>query len=118
MTEPGMRDEDRLALLLELAQRAGLELRILTARAAAEEGAPRQSSAGRLGERVWVLLLPDDPPAHQAAALAQALGRHRASFLETCFLPPALRNYIEEVMGVQGGATRGAPGKTVDPGNR
>ena len=99
MAETGMRDEDRLALLLELATRAGLELRILSARAAAEEGAPRQSSAGRVGDRVWVLLVPDDPPAHQSATLAQALGRHRAEFLETCFLPPALRTYIDEVMG-------------------
>ncbi|MBK7950288.1 MAG: hypothetical protein IPK00_16445 [Deltaproteobacteria bacterium] len=109
MTEPGMRDEDRLALLLELAKRAGLELRILSAHAAAEEGAPRQSSAGRLGERVWVLLVPDDPTSHQAATLAQALGRHRAAFLESCFLPPALRTYIDEVMGAPRGPIRGGP---------
>ncbi|MBY0401487.1 hypothetical protein K2X89_14410 [Myxococcota bacterium] len=116
MSESGMRDEDRLAHLLELAKRAGLELRILSARAAAEEGAPRQSSAGRLGERVWVLLVPDDPPAHQAATLAQALGRHRAAFLETCFLPPALRTYIDEVLDRRG---QGSPSpRPVDPENR
>ncbi|MFO0691701.1 MAG: hypothetical protein U0900_23600 [Myxococcota bacterium] len=118
MTEAGMRDADRLALLLELAKRAGIELRILSARAAAEEGAPRQSSTGRLGERVWVLLVPDDPPAHQSATLAQALGRHRAAFLETCFLPPALRTYIDEAMGSARGPGSGASGRTVDPGNR
>jgi hypothetical protein len=95
MTETGMADADRLARLLELAERAGLELRVLTARAAAEEGAPSQSRVGRVGERVWVLLVPDDPPAHQAAVLAQALGRYRAAFLETCFVPPALRDFIE-----------------------
>lgn len=106
MTEAGLRDEDRLALLLELAKRAGLELRILSTRAAAEDGAPRQSSVGRLGDRVWVLLVPDDLPAHQSATLAQALGRHRAEFLETCFLPPALRTYIDEIMDRRGDGSR------------
>jgi len=91
----GMRDEDRVAALLELAARAQLEVRVLSARAAAEEGAPRESAAGRLGTRVWVLIVPDDPSAHQAAVLAQALGRYRADFLETCFIPPALRAFID-----------------------
>jgi hypothetical protein len=27
--------------------------------------------------------------------LAQALGRYRAEFLETCFIPPALRAFID-----------------------
>jgi hypothetical protein len=99
MPEAGMRDEDRLAQLLELGARAGLEVRVLSARAAAEEGAPSQSRSGRLGERVWVLLVPDEPPAHQAAALAQALGRYRADWLETCFVAPALRAFIEEAAG-------------------
>ena len=94
MSELGMRDEDRVAALLELASRAELEVRILSARAAAEDGAPKQSSACRVGLRVWVLIVPDDPPAHQAAALAQALGHYRAAFLETCFIAPALREYI------------------------
>lgn len=90
-----MRDEERLAQLLELAGRAGLEVRVLSARAAAEEGAPSGSRSGRLGERIWVLLVPDEPAAHQAATLAQALGRYRAEFLETCFVTPALRAFIE-----------------------
>jgi hypothetical protein len=94
MTELGMRDEDRVAALLELAARAELEVRVLSLRAAAEDGAPRQSAACRVGQRIWVLIVPDDPPAHQAAALAQALGHYRAGFLETCFIAPALRDYI------------------------
>lgn len=98
MASEGMRDEDRVDALLELAKRAGIELRLVSARAAAEEGAPRESVCGRVGERIWVLLLPDDPPAHQAAVLAQALGRHRAAFLETCFIPPALRAFIESAL--------------------
>lgn len=94
MTERGMREEDRVAALLELASRAELEVRILSSRAAAEEGAPRQSSVARVGSRVWVLIVPDDPPAHQAAALAQALGRYRVDFLDGCFVAPALRDFI------------------------
>lgn len=110
MTEPGMRDTDRVDALLALAERAGLELRVLSGRAAVEEGAPRESACGRLGERVWVLIVPDDPPAHQAAVLAQALGRHRAAFLETCFVPPALRAFIEAATGAPA-ASRPAPGR-------
>ena len=94
MTELGMRDEDRVAALLELAARAELEVRVLSLRAAAEDGAPRQSAACRVGQRVWVLIVPDDPPAHQAAALAQALGRYRAEFLDGCFVAQALRDFI------------------------
>lgn len=95
MAETGMRDEDRLMALLELAERAGLELRTLSARAAGEEGAPRESTAGRVGTRVWVVLVPGDPPAHQAAVLAQALRRFCAEFLEASFVAPALRSFIE-----------------------
>ena len=96
MSEAGMRDEDRVAALLELAARAELEVRVLSARAAAEDGAPRDSAACRVGTRVWVVLVPGEPLAHQAAVLAQALGRYRAAFLETCFIPPALRVYIAD----------------------
>lgn len=113
-TDPGMRDEDRLALLLELAQRATLEVRVLSRRAAAEEGAPRGSTAGRLGSKVWVLLVPDEPPAHQAAALAQALGRYRAEFLETCFVAPALRAFIDAASAPRSSKID----EPVDPGNR
>lgn len=104
-----MRDADRLARLLELADQAGLEIRVLSARAAAEEGAPSQSRSGRLGERIWVLLVPDEPPAHQAAVLAQALGRYRADFLETCFVPPALREFIEAATASAAGSSRPGP---------
>lgn len=102
MPERGMRDEDRVAALLELAQAAALEVRVLSAHAAAEEGAPRQSRVGRVASRVWVLIVPDDPPAHQAAALAQALGRFRADFLEERFVPPALRAFIAACTGSTG----------------
>ncbi|MEZ4281841.1 MAG: hypothetical protein R3F21_19740 [Myxococcota bacterium] len=111
-----MRDEDRVAALLELAHAAGLEVRVLSSHAAAEEGAPRQSAFGRLASRVWVLIVPDDPPAHQAAALAQALGRFRAEFLEERFVPPALRAFIAACTGTAGAETDRKG--TVDPGNR
>ena len=88
-------DEDRVAALLELAARAELEVRVLSARAAAEEGAPRESAACRVGHRVWVVLVPGEPLAHQAAVLAQALVRYRGAFLETCFVAPALRELFD-----------------------
>ncbi len=110
MPERGQPDAERVAALLELAARAELEVRILSSRAAAEEGAPKQSAACRVGQRVWVLIVPDDPPAHQAAALAQALGRYRADFLEGCFVAPGLRDFIA--------ACTEPPKKAVDPRNR
>ena len=88
---------ERLEALLELAAEAELEVRILSAAARSQEHAPTASAACRVGARVWVVLSPEDPPAHQAEVLAGALARYRADFLEGRYLTPALRELVERV---------------------
>jgi hypothetical protein len=93
----GLQPRDLLEGLLELAVAAALEVRVLSASASAAENAPMGSSACRVGERVWVVLAPADPPLHQARVLAEALARYRAEFLESRFLSPALRDFVDRV---------------------
>lgn len=108
MTEPeattsgGMQPRDLLEALLELASRAALEVRVLSPSSAGAGGPtsdlrPTQSGACRVGQRVWVVLAPDDPPLRQAQALAEALVRHRPAFLGETFLLPAVRSFVDRV---------------------
>jgi hypothetical protein len=91
----GMDGASLLEGLLELADRAEFEVRILSASSAAADNAPRGSAACRVGHRIWVILAPDDPPLHQARVLAGALGRYRAEFLEDHFVAPGIRDFID-----------------------
>jgi hypothetical protein len=93
----GLAPRDLLEGLLELAAAAELEVRVLSAAAGAAEHAPTGSAACRVGGRVWVVLAPSDPPLHQARVLAGALTRFRAEFLESRFLSPALREFVDRV---------------------
>jgi hypothetical protein len=99
MTEPeqGMPAPQLLEALLELAARAQLEVRVLSRAASQMEHGPTTSAACRVGERVWVVLAPDDPPMHQARVLARALGLQRAEFLDTVFVAPAVRAFVDRV---------------------
>ena len=96
-----MEPRELLTALLELAARADLEVRVLSAsgsRSGAEaEFRPRESSSCRLGDRVWVVLAPDDPPMHQARVLAGALAHFRSGFLEEVFMAPGVRSFIESL---------------------
>jgi hypothetical protein len=92
-----MHARDLLEALLGLADAAELEVRILSAASQAAEFGPSESAACRVGERIWVVLAPDDPPDHQAAVLARALARYRGEFLEARFVPPGIRDFIERV---------------------
>jgi len=84
-----------LEALLMLADRATLEVRVLSASGAGAEFGPTGSAACRVGERIWVVLAPDDPALHQAEVLAGALRRFRAEFLEETFVAPGVRDFIE-----------------------
>lgn len=99
LAEVGMAPRDMLEGLLELASRAELEVRTLTQAASAADFSPTESSACRVGERVWVVLAPDDPLPHQISVLAGALGRFRAEFLEDNFVAPGVRDFIERALG-------------------
>ncbi|MBJ20408.1 MAG: hypothetical protein GY910_20315 [bacterium] len=97
MTEIGMEARDLLAVLLELAEAAELEVRVLSAVAKVQDFSPTESAACRVGARIWVVLSPDDPVDHQAEILAGALSRFRSDFLEARFVAPAVRDFIERV---------------------
>ena len=94
MVESGMEIGKLLEALLELADRTQLEVRVLSTASTAAEFSPTGSAACRVGERIWVVLAPDDPPLHQAEILAQALGRYRADFLEDNFVAPGVRDFV------------------------
>jgi hypothetical protein len=90
-----MAPERLLEALLELAHEARLEVRVVTPGSGSAEFTPTRSAAARLGERVWVVLAADDPPLHQADVLAGALVRYRGEALETVFLTPGVRAFLE-----------------------
>jgi hypothetical protein len=50
-----------------------------------------------VGERIWVVLAPDDPPQPQAAIISEALGRYRAGYLEENFIAPGVRDFVERM---------------------
>ena len=99
MAEIGMEHESLLEALLELADRAQLEVRVLSAASASLEFSPTGSAACRVGDRIWVVLAPDDPAFHQAEVLAGALGRYRADFLEKNYIAPGVREFVERMRG-------------------
>ena len=92
-----MAPRDLLEGLLELANRAELEVRILSQTNSGDEFRPTESAACRVGTRVWVVLAPDDPPAHQAQVLAGAIGYYRRDFLEQTYVAPAVREVIDRM---------------------
>lgn len=94
-----MEVENLLEILLELANRTRLEVRLLSAGSMAEEFSPTRSAACRVGDRIWVVLAPDDPALRQAEVLAGALSRYRTEFLESNFLAPGVREFIEGTRG-------------------
>ena len=92
-----MEARDLLEALLELAHAAELEVRVLSAAALAADYSPTGSAACRVGDRIWVVLSPEDPVAYQTEVLAAALSRFRSEFLEDRFVAPAVRDFIERV---------------------
>jgi hypothetical protein len=110
MAESGMDPSTLLETLLELADRTRLEVRVLSAAAGQADFSPTGSAACRVGDRIWVVLAPDDPPLHQAGVLAETLVRFRSDFLEECFLAPGVRAFVEQI--------RGEAGVFVDPPER
>jgi len=91
-----MEPSDLLEALLELADRAKLEVRVLSTSSSGGEFRPIESAACRLGERIWVVLAPNDPPLFQAKIIAGALRRFRSDFLEDTFIAPGVRIFLDQ----------------------
>lgn len=78
-----------LERLRDLAAEAGLEVRDLRS---AADGQPGPSSGVcRVRGETWVLLAASDALEERVEVLAQALKTHAARFLESRYLPPAVR---------------------------
>ena len=97
MPDSAMQPAALLEGLLELADRAELEVRVLSGSGSGAEFRPTESAACRVGDRICVFLAPNEPTEHQAKVLAEALGRFRESFLETTFVAPGVRDFIDRV---------------------
>ena len=97
MKEP----DDLLDRLLALARSVGIEVRETQGAGEAESG-PHSASC-RLRGRLWVVLVAADPLEERICALADALDQAEPGWLETHYLPPALRSRLE----ARSGRTRG-----------
>jgi len=81
--------------LLELARVAGFEVRCSSGNPAFDRDLPISSGVCRVRGSVWVVLASGEPFQDQNAVLASALRDHAASMLETRYLLPALREWLE-----------------------
>jgi hypothetical protein len=88
-----MEPEDLLDRLLALARAAGVEVRETKAAGDPESG-PRSASC-RLRGRLWVILVAADPLEERILAVADALDQADPAWLESHYLPPALRTRLE-----------------------
>ncbi len=91
-----MEKTEILEALLELVRDAGLEIRSVGAGANREWGGelPPASAVCRVKDAVWVVLSAADPPEAQISVLAQALSEHAGDWLESRFIPPAIRELL------------------------
>jgi len=80
--------------LVDLAEAAGFEVRPLRGSAFGESERAASSGVCQVRGSTWVLLDPADPVEDHIAVLVAALKTHAPDFLETRYLPPALRERI------------------------
>ena len=88
-----MDNAELMQCLLDLAQSAQLEVRIV---AGAEGGeAPPASAVCRVRGELWVVLSKHDPADVQLRVLAEALRGHATELIQDSYLPPAVRALLE-----------------------
>jgi len=93
-----MHAEDLLDQLSDLARAAGLEVRAIGRAGEGERDTP--SGACRVKGALWVMLSASDSLDERIDVVAAALTSHAGDFLESRYLPPAIR---ERLAGVRGG---------------
>ncbi len=87
-----MQPSEVLEFLLGLAREAGITLRSLPA---ARDEPPAQTGLCIVRGRPWLLLSASDPVDAKISAAVSALQSHAAALLETRYLPPAVREYLD-----------------------
>ena len=89
-----MDDPEILAALVSLAQDAGLEVRAVGRSSTGDSDLPPASGTCRVRGAVWIVLSAGDPLDAQIELLADALRTHARAFLESRYLPPAVRDRV------------------------
>jgi hypothetical protein len=95
-----MRRREMLRQLIDLARDAGIEVREMGGSAGGDGGAPAASGICRVRQGFWVMLAQSDSLDDRIEVLASALSDHAAPFLESRYLPPAIRERLGEDPGV------------------
>lgn len=86
-----------LDFLVELAEGAGIRVRVVPRAGAGGEGEPSpRSGLCRIRGEPWLLLVAAEPLEDRIEAAAQALRRAAGPKLEGRYLPPAVRARLEE----------------------
>ena len=88
-----MNPEELHGELAALAREAGFELRRGGERVG-DTDLPLHSGVCRLRGRIWVVLATGDSTEERIATLADALRNHAADWLESRYLPPAVRERL------------------------
>lgn len=90
---------DLLDQLLDLARAADLEVREVRGTQSGEGEVATRSGVCRVKNKVWVLLVASDGIEERIAVLAQALATHARGYLESRYLPPAIRERLGDGFG-------------------
>ena len=83
-----------LEQLVELAGAAGLEVRRISGQAGGEGEPSATSGICVVRGALWIVLSAADSPEERIAVLSEALQTHAGEFLETHYLPPAVRSRL------------------------
>jgi len=78
--------------LVELATEAGIRVR------AAQPAGTLESGVCRVRGELWLILVPAEPLDHRIRVVADALRTYAPTFLESRWLPPALRTLLDEAL--------------------
>ncbi len=89
-----MEPADLMQALVELADEAGLEVRVASAGSRGDPDLPTASGVCRVREATWVVLSQSDSVEVQLDVLAGALKSHAGALLEERYLPPAVRQRL------------------------
>ena len=90
-----MTSAELVEAMLELAQEAGLEVRVVGRRRPGDVELPATSGICRVRGALWVVLSPAEPPEVHIDILARALRDHAGDFVADRYLPPAVRERLE-----------------------
>ncbi len=92
-----MKLEAILDVLVEMAEEAGVTVRVLS-RAAAREGEPLpESNLCRIRGQPWLILAPGESIEDRIGAAARAVQTFASEVAERRFLPPAVRERLDRV---------------------